>query len=228
MTLDLSGSTVVATGAFGRLGRILARRLVEAGATVAGLDARAADPFVDSDRLHLYRADLIDEAAVADVFERVRRDLGTPDAVVHTVGMWAGSPFAETALEAWETVLRVNLTSTFLCFREAVRQFRQANKPGRLVAVASQQGAEGGVPEQAAYSASKAGVVRLVEAVAAEHAEAGITAAAVAPSMILFGEEEGDAKGVSAERIADLCAYLASEEGAVHSGTVVRAYGTLR
>ncbi len=224
MPSDLSGKTVLVTGAFGRLGRVLTRRLLEDGATVAGIDAQSADPIVASDRLHLFKADLGDEAAVARAFAEVAEAVGPPDALVHAVGMWDGTPFAETSLEAWERMLRVNLTSAFLCFREAVR--RMAVRPGsggRLVGIASQQGADGGVAEQAAYSASKAGVVRLVEAVAAEYAGTGITAAAVAPSTILFGERAG--AGVPAEEVAALCAMLCSDEGAAHSGTVVRAYG---
>ncbi len=223
---DLDGQAVVLTGAFGRLGRILTRRLLDAGATVAAVDARAADPVVDSDRLHLYRADVTDEAETERVFAKAAEALGPPGALVHTVGTWAGEPLVETSLDGWETVLRVNLTSTFLCFREAARHFQRAGTDGRLVAVASKQGADGGVAEQAAYSASKAGVVRLVEATAAELNGAGITAAAVAPSMILFGGE-GDTPGVPAERIADLCAYLASSAGAAHNGAVLRAYGTI-
>lgn len=221
MTVDLSGTTVVLTGAFGRLGRVLTRTLVASGATVAGIDSQSTDPVVDSDRLHLFRADLADESAVADVFDRIESEVGAPDALVHTVGMWAGTPFAETALSDWETMLRVNLTSAFLCFREAVRHMPGG---GRLVGIASKQGADGGVAEQAAYSASKAGVVRLVEAVADEY-DGRITAAAVAPSAILFG---GSGDGVPAERVADLCAYLCSDAGAAHNGAVLRAYGTLR
>jgi NAD(P)-dependent dehydrogenase (short-subunit alcohol dehydrogenase family) len=222
MPTDLSGKTVVLTGAFGRLGRILTRRLLDDGATVAGLDARTADPVVDSDRLHLFKADLTTEAGVEEAFATLADEVGAPDALVHTVGMWDGQPFAETSLEDWEQMLRVNLTSTFLCFRAAVRQMTASGSGGRLVGIASRQGADGGVAEQAAYSASKAGVVRLVEAVAAEYEGAGITAAAVAPSMILFG---GEGEGVSAEHIAELCAMLCSDEGAAHNGTVLRAYG---
>ena len=219
MSADLDGKTVILTGAFGRLGRILTRTLLEAGATVAAIDARAADPVVSSNRLHLFKADLSSEDAVADVFDRIDEEIGVPDALVHTVGMWGGTPFADTSLDDWETMLRVNLTSTFLCFREAVRHM----KTGRLVGIASKQGADHGVAEQAAYSASKAGVVRLVEAVADEY-DGRITAAAVAPSAILFGS---DGEGVPSERIAELCAMLCSDEGAEHNGTVVRAYGTL-
>ena len=220
MITDLSEKTVVVTGAFGRLGRLLTRRLLADGATVAGVDARAADGAA-SDRLHLFKADLSDEAAVEAVFEQVAGAVGPPDALVHTVGMWDGQPLAATSLADWETVLRVNLTSAFLCFREAVRQMD--GRGGRLVGIASRQGADGGLAEQAAYSASKAGVVRLVEAVAAEHGARGLTAAAVAPSTILF---DGNGAGVSAEHVAALCAYLCSDDGAVHNGAVLRAYGS--
>jgi NAD(P)-dependent dehydrogenase (short-subunit alcohol dehydrogenase family) len=223
MATDLSGKTIVLTGAFGRLGRILTRRLLTDGATVAGIDRHTADPVVDSDRLYLIKADVSTEDGVEQAFAQAEAAAGTPDALVHTVGMWDGQPFADTSLEDWEAMMQVNLTSAFLCFREAVRRMRASGaREGRLVGIASRQGLERGVAEQAAYSASKAGVVRLVEAVAAEYEGTGITAAAVAPSTILFG---GEGDGVSAERVAELCAALCSEEGAAHNGEVIRAYG---
>ena len=220
MTTDLSGKTIILTGAFGRLGRILTRRLLDDGATVAGIDRHTADPVVDSDRLHLFKADVSDEGDVEEVFAQIHDAVGSADGLVHTVGMWDGQPFAETPLEDWERMLRVNLTSTFLCFRAAVRQMNETG--GRLVGIASRQGADGGVAEQAAYSASKAGLIRIVESIAAEY-DGRITAAAVAPSTILFG---GDGDGVAAEQVAALCAYLCTDGGAVHNGTVLRAYGT--
>lgn len=222
MTTDLSDKTIILTGAFGRLGRVLTRRLIDDGAIVAGIDRHTADPVVDSDRLHLFKADVSNEGEVEDAFAQIREAVGLADGLVHTVGMWDGQPFAETPLEDWETMLRVNLTSTFLCFRAAVRQMSASGTGGRLVGIASRQGADGGVAEQAAYSASKAGLVRIVESIAAEH-DGRITAAAVAPSTILFGD---DGDGVAAEQVAALCAYLCTDEGAVHNGSVLRAYGT--
>lgn len=220
---DLSGRVVVVTGAHGRLGRVVARHLAEAGARVAGLD-RAPHDVGDLSVV----ADVTDEAAVADAFARVASDLGEPDGLVHTVGMWAGAPFAETALDAWQTVLDVNLTSTFVVFREAVRRMQASGHTGRLVAFASGQGADKGVAEQAAYSASKAGVVRLVESVAAEYRADEVSAAAVAPSMILFGDEEEGTRGVEADEVARLCVTLCGSAGGVHSGSVLRAYGSMR
>ena len=99
---------------------------------------------------------------------------------------------------------------------------------GHLVGVASGQGVDRGVAEQAAYSASKAGVLRLVEAVAAEHRDAEITATAVAPSLILFGDEDPEARGVDVAEVAGLCVTLCGPAGTIHNGSVMRAYGSMR
>lgn len=219
---DLTGAVAVVTGAGGRLGPVVVRRLREAGARVAALDLVLPDDVGEG--VLPVAADLADEAAVAEAFARVEAELGAPAALVHTVGMWAGAPLTATPLDAWERVLRVNLTTAFLCVREAARLMRRAGRGGRLVAFSSRQGADGAPAEEAAYAAAKAGVVRLVEAAAAEYAADGITAAAIAPSTILFGDEEAGATGVTAEALADLCAYLCGPGGAVHNGAVLRAY----
>lgn len=220
---DLSGRVVVVTGAAGRLGRVVADHLAAAGARVAGVD-RAPHDVGDL----AATADVTDPDSTAAAFARAAEALGEPDGVVHTVGMWAGQPFAETALADWQTVMDVNLTSTFVVFQAAVRRMLAAGGSGQLVALASGQGADKGVAQQAAYSASKAGVVRLVEAVAAEYRAQDLTAAAVAPSMILFGDEDDGARGVDVGEVARLCVTLCGPAGNVHSGSVLRAYGSMR
>ena len=220
---DLSGRVIVVTGAAGRLGRVVSDHLAEAGAQVAGLDrqphAVGRAPV---------EADVTDPDSTARALEHVAETLGEPDGVVHAVGTWAGGPFAETTLADWRTVLDVNLTSAFVVFREAVRRMVAGGGSGRLVALASGQGADKGLAEQAAYSASKAGVVRLVESVAAEYRAHDIAAAAVAPSMILFGDEAPGARGVGVEEVARLCVTLCGPAGNVHTGSVLRAYGSMR
>jgi len=218
MQVDLSASTVLVTGATGRLGRVLTQELIASGATVVGADV-AGEPA--SDGLFV-TCDVTQEADV----ERLFAEAGAVDAVIHLVGTWAGGALAETSLDAFDALMRTNLISTFLVFREAARVWRNEGARGRLVAIASRQGADLGAAEQPGYSAAKAGVMRLVEATTAELASAGITAAAVAPSMILYGDEGEDVQGVPALQVAKMCAYLASEVGgAAHAGTVMRAYG---
>ena len=221
---DLTARTVVVTGAAGRLGRVVVDQLGDAGARVAALD-RVPDGAAGD---LVLQADVTDERSTAAAFDEAERRLGTPDAVVHAVGMWDGGPFAETTVEAWRTVLDVNLTSAFVVFREGVRRMLAAGVGGHLVGVASGQGVDRGVAEQAAYSASKAGVLRLVESVAAEHRDADISATAVAPSLILFGDEDEDARGVDVAEVAGLCVTLCGPAGTIHNGSVMRAYGSMR
>ena len=222
MTAPPIVSPIVVTGAGGRLGQLVAERLVAAGAAVAAVDRTV--PAIDG--ALCLAADLADETSTADAFDRIEAALGTPRALVHTVGAWDGAPFADTTLAAWDAVLTANLTTAFVCAREAVRRMLAAGVGGSVVAVASGQGADRGVAQQAAYSASKAGVVRLVEAVAQEHRAAGIAAVAVAPSTLLFGGEPGGTAGVDAAAVADLCVRLCGPEARVHSGATLRAYGS--
>ena len=132
-------------------------------------------------------------------------------------------PLAETTLDDWRSLLDLNLTASFLTVREAVRHFLR-DGGGRVIGIASRQGADRAPAQQAAYGASKAGLIRLLEATAAEYAGNDIQAVAVAPSMILFGGEDAD--GVRADDLAAMCAYLCADAGAAHNGATLRMYGT--
>jgi NAD(P)-dependent dehydrogenase (short-subunit alcohol dehydrogenase family) len=153
---------------------------------------------------------------------------GGIDVLIHTVGTWDGTSITDLEFDRWQSIMDINLTSTFLVFREALR-LRAENPdsgPLRLIAFGSGQGADRGAAEQAPYSASKAGVIRLVESVAAEYMDNGVTTHAIAPSVILFDGME-DQKGIPVHDLANLCLVLAGEAGESMSGTTVRAYGTL-
>lgn len=213
---------VIVTGASGRLGRVICAQLADGGARVAAVDRD--EPLGIGDLG--VAADLTDAGSVEAAWSQIESELGTPTGLIHTVGMWAGKPLHETDVDAWETVLRVNLTSAFLAFGETIRRMLANGSGGTLVGITSAQGADCGTSGQAAYSAAKAGVMRLVESTAAEYHDHRISAVAVAPSTILFGDEKPDAKGVTVEDVSRLCVRLATVDGAVHSGATIRAYGS--
>jgi len=223
MSARFEGKTIVVTGAGGRLGRRFVEGFLADGATVAAIN-RSDRGLPTGDRVHPFLADLTDEDAVIETFAQIRAQRGRVDALVHAVGMWEGRPLLDTSLADWDKVLSINLTSAFLCTREAVRQMQDAG--GRIVLIASGQGVDRGRGEQAAYSASKAGVLRLAEAVTDEFANAGITAHILAPSMILF--DDTDAAGVSADHLVALAKDLCGDLGAAVNGATIRAYGTAR
>lgn len=219
----LQGRVVAITGAGGRLGHVLVRRFASAGATVVAIVASEADAFdlpLPPDRdAWAYVADVTDEAAVRTTFEAIGKEVGRLDALVHAVGAWGTSPLHDTSLAAWQRQLDINLTSTFLCFREASK--RMLGPGGRLIAFASRQGADGAALEQAAYSAAKAGVVRLVEAAALEF-KGHITAHAVAPSTMV---DDAGKPGVLYDDVARMCVGLTTPLGDAFNGQVLRLYG---
>jgi len=220
----LKNKVIVITGAAGRLGRHLVQRFAEEGAVIAAVvrddeEARSI-PFPENAEGWAFPVDVTDEELVKACFRQIGQQLSSIDAIVHTVGGWEARPLAETSLEEWNAVMSLNLTSAFLCFREALPLMKAG---GRLIGISSGQGADGGRAEQAAYSAAKAGIIRLVEAANEEYRGTGITAHAVAPSMIVY-EEGGE--GVSVHDIVEICRSIIAETGNALSGATIRAYGS--
>lgn len=222
----LRHKVVVITGAHGRLGQRLIQRFAQAGARLAAVVRTAEQArqlqLPEGAEGAVFYAELADEAQVVSCFGKIWERFGYVDVLVHAAGWWAERAFLEMTLDDWQAMLNANLTSTFLCFREAVRLMRGRSN-GRLIAFASMQGADRGRARQAAYSAAKGGLVRLVEALGNELAAQGITVHAIAPSVIRY-DEAGDS-GVTADELADLCVYLCSPAGAALSGMVIRVYG---
>jgi 3-oxoacyl-[acyl-carrier protein] reductase len=223
MIPNLTGKIVVVTGASGTLGQALLDTFAPTRATLAAIvptEAEAQKIRVPQGAdLWAFPADVTDETAVRDTFDGIADQFGGVDVLLHAVGSWQASPLLDTALDDWRRVLDLNLTSAFLCFREATR--RMTGRTGRLVAFASRQGADRAPAEQAAYAASKAGLIRLVESTAAEF-QGHITAHAIAPSMLA---PDGSENGVSTSTIATLCLRLCTEAGDALNGATLRAYG---
>lgn len=207
---------VVITGSTGRLGSVLASGFLTAGYQVVGLDLPSnqtkAWPLIDVD---VSSAESI-EAAFAEITTR----FGVPNSVIHTVGMWGMSPFKETTLQAWNLMLNLNLTSSFLVFKQAVLSMREK---GSLIGIVSRQGAIRGASQQGAYSASKGGLVRLVEAIGAEYEGSDLHVHAIAPSTILF--EEGQKGGIPVTQLLAYCLMLAGDEGKQSNGKILEAFG---
>ncbi len=223
MHLDLTGKVVVITGASGTLGQALVEAFAPTRATIAAIvpteaDAHRIQPPHGAD-LWAFPADVTSEGAVRDALDAIVEQFGAMHALIHGVGGWAAAPLLETTLEEWRRVLDLNLTSTFLCFREAAR--RMTGQRGHLIAIAARQGADKAPAEQGPYAASKAGVIRLVESVAAEF-QGHLTAHAIAPSMLTA---TGSDSGVSAAEVAELCVCLCGSAADALNGATIRAYG---
>ncbi len=177
--MTITGKRVLVTGGGSGVGADLARGFARAGAEVviAGRRAEALEAVAGEARgIRAVAGDVTDEAAVARLFDAA----GPCDIVIANAGAAESMAFGKMTLDHWNAMLAVNLTGTFLTFREGLRRMPGA---GRLIAVASVAGLKG-YPYVAAYAAAKHGVVGLVRALGEEVAGRGITVNAVCPGYL--------------------------------------------
>lgn len=238
---DLSGKAALITGASGGIGADIARVLHEAGATVglsgtrvAPLEALAAEL---GERAHVLPCNLGDAAAVDALPKQAADAMGSVDILVNNAGITRDNLFMRMSEEEWQSVLDVNLTSTFRLCKGVMRGMMKA-RWGRIVNISSVVGATGN-PGQANYAASKAGMIGMSKSLAYEVASRGITVNAIAPGFIATAmtdkltddQKAGIMKQIPAGRmgeaheIASAVLYLASNEAAYVTGATLHVNG---
>ncbi|GAA4367475.1 SDR family oxidoreductase [Actinomadura verrucosospora] len=191
---DLTGQVALLVGAAaGRLGEIAARALAGAGARVAVADlpsrarelaAKARDPAPAQGRgASAHEVDVTDEASVAALLGNVIAEHGRLDVVVNAAGVMLRKPYDETSVEEFERVVRVNLTGTWLVGREAGKALTRQGSGGRIVNLTTVYAERVGPVPESAYYSSKAGVVNVTRALAAELGPHGVNVNCLAPGV---------------------------------------------
>jgi meso-butanediol dehydrogenase / (S,S)-butanediol dehydrogenase / diacetyl reductase len=229
--------TVVVTGAAGAIGAAVARRFAQAGARVVGLDVRPGDGIVG--------CDITDEASVARVLADIA-GRSKPTDVVHCAGVLSVGGVLDVSADEIRQVLNINLMSAFIVAQAAGRLLG----PGATMTFLGSQAAVHGAPGWAAYCASKAGVVRLVEALAKELGPVGIRVNAICPGTVdspmtehaidLIAEaQDADAAAIrrryergnplrrmaSTDEIAGICLFLSSPLASYINGASIMVDG---
>lgn len=227
-----SQNVALLTGAAGNLGRAIAAALAARGTTVVALD-RMAEPLQalvatlpDASRhMILPGVDLGDAAACEAAVAQVTARFGRLDGVVQTVGGFAMADIATGGPDMFERMFRLNLLTTANLFRAAIAAMRPAGR-GSLVAIGAVSALKAPA-EQAAYAASKAGVLRLVEAYAAELKPTGLRVNALLPATMDTPQNraampDADPSGwVAPAQVAEAAAFLLSDAASGVTGALL-------
>ncbi|MDH6128896.1 3-oxoacyl-ACP reductase [Kitasatospora sp. GP82] len=232
MTKRLTGRVAVITGAGSGIGLATARRFAAEGAKVVCVDMNedsGKKAAAEVDGLFI-QADVTDEDAVREMYERAVREYGSLDIAFNNAGI---SPpeddsILTTGLEAWKRVQEVNLTSVYLCCKYAIPHM-QRQKKGSIINTASFVAVMGAATSQISYSASKGGVLSMSRELGVQFAREGIRVNALCPGPVntpllqeLFAKDPERAarrlvhiplgRFAEPEEIAAAVAFLASDD----------------
>lgn len=244
----LPDRSAVVTGAGGGIGRATAQRMAEEGAAVAvldidaGLAAETAGLITAAGGRAIHVAcDVAVEADVARAFALATEAHGTPQVLFNNAGVAGPSVSTpQTPLAGWDHCIAVNLTGIFLVAAEFLRGCLERSLPGAMVCTSSVD-AVFAEPYQAAYIASKGGVIALTRMIAVDHGKQGIRANSICPGHVLtpmtepYYEPEGALEQVSAghalgrigrpEEIASTVVFLCSDEASFITGATILVDG---
>jgi 2-deoxy-D-gluconate 3-dehydrogenase len=193
MTLDafsLDGKVALVTGASRGLGAAMAAGLSAAGASVAlhsneqpARDTAERICKESGRRTELFTADLEDRAAADKMFADTIAAFGRIDILVNNAGIIRRKPAAQHSDEDWDAVIEVNLSNAFRLCKAMGKHLIDANRPGKIINVASLLSFQGGITVPG-YAAAKGGIVQLTKALANEWASHGINVNAIAPGYM--------------------------------------------
>lgn len=237
----LDGKVALVTGAAGGLGHKIAHTLHNQGATLALTDMNAEKleelKKEIGSNVEIFVANLTDAEAVKNLVKDVEEKMGQIDILVNNAGLTRDNLFIRMSDEDWQLVLDVNLSAGFKLAKAAVRGMMK-RRFGRIIGIASVVGVMGN-PGQANYSASKAGMIAMNKCLAQEVGSRGITVNSIAPGFIRTPMTDvlpddvkaallakiPEAKLGEAQDIANVVAFLASDEAQYITGQTIHVNG---
>ena len=243
MTQDLTGKTALITAAGAGIGRASAEALAARGANVIAtdIDGDAVENLAQgSDRITGHRLDVLDTAAVAALIERSP----TVDVLVNCAGWVHDGTIIDCGEDVWDRSFDLNAKANYL-LTQAVLPGMLEQKSGSVINIASIVSSEKGAPRRFAYGASKAAIIGMTKAIAADFVKDGIRCNAVCPGTVQSPSLEerlkatGDFEAALAafkdrqpmgrlgkpEEIAEMVCYLASDLSAFTTGQAIAVDG---
>jgi NAD(P)-dependent dehydrogenase (short-subunit alcohol dehydrogenase family) len=224
----LQEKVIVVTGASGALGKVVADAALARAARVAAVDFAAAQAPPSPQRLELGGVDLTDAAQAKRAIDAAAAHFGKVDALINIAGGFAFETVAEGDPKTWARMVALNLTTALNACRAAIPHLL-ASPAARIVNIGAFGALQAGAG-MGAYAASKAGVHRLTEALAAEH-KGKITVNAVLPSIIDTSANRASmpksdfSKWVAPLELAEVVLFLASDAASAVTGALIPVTG---
>ena len=224
----MDGKVVVVTGASGALGKVVAEAALARGARVAGLDHAASQIPATANRIELGGVDLSNATEAKKAIDAVASHFGRLDALINIAGGFAFEAVAEGDPKTWQHMYALNVLTALNASRAAIPHLA-VSASARIVNIGAMGALQSGAG-MGAYAASKAGVHRLTEALAAEW-KGTITVNAVLPSIIDTSANRASmpkadfAKWVRPQELADVILFLASDAASAVTGALLPVSG---
>ena len=241
----LEGKVAVVTGAARGIGKAIAMKFAQEGASVAFTDLKADENFQNTEKelqalgvkAKGYTSNAADFEDTAKVVSEIVKDFGRIDVLVNNAGITRDGLMMRMSEQQWDMVINVNLKSAFN-FIHAVTPIMMKQKNGSIINMASVVGVSGNAG-QANYSASKAGLIGLAKSIAKELGSRGIRANAIAPGFTItdmtaqLSQEVRDEwaqkiplrRGGTPEDVANAALFLASDLSGYVSGQTIHVCG---
>jgi NAD(P)-dependent dehydrogenase (short-subunit alcohol dehydrogenase family) len=224
----MNGKVIVITGALGALGAVVTETAVARGARVAGIDHAPSQREMTPDRIELGGVDLSDAAAAKQAIDAVAARLGKIDALVNIAGGFTFETIDDGDIRSWQRMYALNVLTALNTSRAAIPHLL-ASTAGRIVNIGAMGALQAG-SGMGPYAASKAGVHRLTEALAAEH-KGKITVNAVLPSTIDTSANRASmpkadfSKWVRPQELAEVILFLVSDAASAVTGALIPVAG---
>jgi len=183
---DLKDKNIIVTGATGGIGNSIIKKLSEAGANILASGTRIEkleELKKNFEKIKILKFDISQNDKIEEFIENATKELGgCLDCIVNNAGITQDNLAIRMSLEEWQKVIDINLTSTFLISKFAIKKMLK-NKSGKIVNITSVVGHTGNLG-QANYTASKAGIIAMSKSLAIEYAKKNINVNCISPGFI--------------------------------------------
>ena len=238
--INFKNKNILITGASGGIGNELVKKFVSLGANILGSGTKTEKLELIKKQypnIKVKKFDINNHSEIEEFIDGVSLELGGLDVLINNAGINLDNLSIRMKVEEWKKVIDINLTSTFLLSKYAIKKMLK-NRFGRIVNITSVVGHVGNLG-QPNYSASKAGIIGMSKSLAIEYAKKNITVNCVSPGFIVSDMTMGIADKVklyltsripmgkfgTGEDVSNCVAFLSSEQASYVTGETIHVNG---